>query len=243
MTNGVTLARFGMWACLIRDKEEVWPTWFLPSSSLAWLASRSELIEASCSTSWAFSSFVSCSWELRASTWAERSLASVSNLPICTWFSVGPTRYRRIKTPSFYILIFFLLGPGGHFLIPESALLSCRVLSRAACKLEFLLCVALSSSLTSSSRFCEACSLSEWLICDQNGWAGQASELHWTAESIQDKWNDPYPHLNFLFCWFVLNGVSCRCTDEYAHLTTFSIIFQLHLTKRPMHPTFTVVQC
>lgn len=107
MTNGVKLAHSGIWPHLTRDKEKWRPT-FLSSSLLAWLASRSELIEASCSTSWAFSTFISSSWELRASTWAECSLTSVSNLPICNRLSVEPPRYSMIKTQPSYILILFL---------------------------------------------------------------------------------------------------------------------------------------
>lgn len=127
MTNGVRFANSGMWLHLTHDKEKWWPTWFLSSSLEARLASRSELIELSCSTSWAFSTFISCRWELRASTWADRSLTSVSNLPMCNWLSVEPTRYSMIKKQNFYILI-FLLTTGTQRSFPHSLTWECITL-------------------------------------------------------------------------------------------------------------------
>lgn len=69
--------------------DKVCPTWLLSSSFLFWLASSSELMEATCCTSWLFSACVSSSWAVRASTWAERSLISASNLSVRAWNSSG----------------------------------------------------------------------------------------------------------------------------------------------------------
>lgn len=63
-------------------------SWFC-SSFLGWLASRSELMEATCSTSWLFSVCVSFSWAVRASTWAKCLLTSASSVPIYRWHSAG----------------------------------------------------------------------------------------------------------------------------------------------------------
>lgn len=79
----------GLWPLQKSQTDNACPTWLLSSSFLVWLASSSELMEATCCTSWFFSVWVSSSWAVRVSTWAERSLSSASSLPIHTWNSAG----------------------------------------------------------------------------------------------------------------------------------------------------------